>query len=260
MNELTTNKIDEDVFEQAKISKDKKLSEKEKQLLHCIHNGIVNLDELIALNDYDLYEKTLKKYPANEYEVILKAINDKDYKKIFEYAVQHSITSIIDAIRNKKLDLIEENFCKYIKSKHTPSYGYNKTILSSLSSDINKEYYTIYKRNFGLLNIKGKDNELSYQKFVEMKNKVILSKVLDKDIRFIEKACKNATQEELDAALTKIEPNNFKGIKILLDAGAKLHKTWTEDDGWGYIVNKDEIDEIGTEILKKKINDILGGK
>ena len=257
LNKFTKEKVDEDIFEQAKISKNKKLSEKEKQLLHCIHNGIVNLDELIALNEYDLYEKTLKKYPANEYEVIFKAINDKDYKKIFEYAVQHSITNIIDAIRNKKLDLIEENFCKYIRSKHSPSYGSNKIILSS---DINKEYYTIYKRNFGLLNIKGKDNELSYQKFVEMKNKVILSKVLDKDIRFIEKACKNATQEELDAALTKIEPNNFKGIKILLDAGAKLHKTWTEDDGWGYIVNKDEIDEIGTEILKKKINDLLGGK
>ena len=253
LNELTNNRIDEDVFEQAKISKDKKLSEKEKQLLHCIHNGIVNLDELIALNDYDLYEKTLKKYPANEYEVILKAINDKDYKKIFEYAVQHSITSIIDAIRNKKLDLIEENFCKYIKSKHTPSYGSNKTILSS---DINKEYYTIYKRNFGLLNIKGKDNELSYQKFVEMKNKVILSKVLDKDIRFIEKACKNATQEELDAALTRIAPNNFKGIKILLDAGAKVHKEWIDEDGYRH----DDIDNIETEILKKKINDLLGGK
>ena len=257
LNKFTKEKVDEDIFEQAKISKNKKLSEKEKQLLHCIHNGIVNLDELIALNEYDLYKKTLKKYPANEYEVIFKAINDKDYKKIFEYAVQHSITDIIDAIRNKKLDLIEENFCKYITSKHSPSYGSNKIILSS---DINKEYYTIYKRNFGLLNINGKDNELSYQKFVEMKNKVILSKVLDKDIRFIEKACKNATQEELDAALTKIEPNNFKGLKILLDAGAKLHKTWTEDDGWGYIVNKDEIDEIGTEILKKKINDLLGGK
>ena len=244
-------------IESNKIKHNNKLSKKEKDLQLCIHNGIICLDELIALNDYDLYEKTLKKYPANEYEVIFKAINDKDYKKIFEYAVQHSITSIIDAIRNKKLDLIEENFCKYIKSKHTPSYGYNKTILSS---DINKEYYTIYKRNFGLLNIKDKDNELSYQKFIDMKNKVILSKVLDKDIRFIEKACKNATQEELDAALTKIEPNNFKGIKILLDAGAKLHKTWTEDDGWGYIVDRDEIDKIGTEILKKKINDLLGGK
>ena len=240
-----------------KINHNSKLSKKEKDLQLCIHNGIICLEELIALNDYDLYEKTLKKYPANEYEIIFEAIKNKDYRKIFEYAVQHSITSIIDAIRNKKLDLIEENFCKYIRSKHSPSYGSNKIILSS---DINKEYYTIYKRNFGLLNIKDKDNELSYQKFIDMKNKVILSKVLDKDIRFIEKACKTATQKELDEALTKIAPNNFKGIKILLNAGAKLHKTWREDDGWGYIVDRDEIDEIGTEILKKKINDILKEK
>lgn len=244
-------------IESNKIKHNSKLSKKEKDLQLCIHNGLVCLDELIALNDYDLYEKTLKKYSANEYEVIFKAINDKDYKKIFEYAVQHSITGIIDAIRNKKLDLIEEKFCKYIRSKHSPSYGSNKIILSS---DINKEYYTIYKRNFGLLNIKDKDNELSYQKFVEMKNKVILSKVLDKDIRFIEKACKTATQKELDEALTQIAPDNFKGIKILLDAGAKLHKTWREDDGWGYIVDRDEIDAIGTEILKNKINCILEEK
>ena len=83
---------------------------------------------------------------------------------------------------------------------------------------------------------------------------------LDKDIRFIEKACKTANQQELDDALTKVAPNNFKAINILLNFGAKLHKTWTEDDGWGYMVNRDEIDEIGTEILKKKIKDVLGEK
>lgn len=233
-------------IEANKIKHNNKLSKKEKDLQLCIHNGLVCLDELIALNDYDLYEKALKKYPANEYEVIFKAINDKDYKKIFEYAVQHSITGIIDAIRNKKLDLIEEKFCKYIRSKHSPSYGSNKIILSS---DINKEYYTIYKRNFGLLNIKDKDNELSYQKFIDMKNKVILSKVLDKDIRFIEKACKTATQKELDEALTQIASDNFKGIKILLDAGAKVHKEWIDEDG----VRHDEIDNIETDLLKEKI-------
>ena len=233
-------------IETNKIKHNSKLSKKVKDLQLCIHNGLVCLNELIALNDYDLYEKTLKKYPANEYEVIFKAINDKDYKKIFEYAVQHSITDIIDAIRNKKLDLIEEKFCKYITSKHSPSYGSNKIILSS---DINKEYYTIYKRNFGLLNIKDKDNELSYQKFIDMKNKVILSKVLDKDIKFIEKACKTATQKELDEALTQIASDNFKGIKILLDAGAKVHKEWIDEDG----VRRDEIDNIETDILKEKI-------
>lgn len=89
---------------------------------------------------------------------------------------------------------------------------------------------------------------------------IFLNKVLDKDIRFIELACKTATQQELDEALTKIQPNNFKGINILLSFGAKLHKTWEEDDGWGYMINRDEIDEIGTEVLKQKIKDILGDK
>ena len=53
LNKFTKEKVDEDVFEQAKISKNKKLSEKEKSLLHCIHNGIICLDELIALNKSD---------------------------------------------------------------------------------------------------------------------------------------------------------------------------------------------------------------
>ena len=92
--------------------------------------------------------------------------------------------------------------------------------------------------------------------FILIKNYVPLLNVLDKDIRFIEKACKTATQEELDKALTKIAPNNFKGIKILLDAGAKVHKEWIDEDGYRH----DDIDNIETEILKKKINDILGGK
>ena len=241
-----------------KIKHNNKLSKKEKDLQLCIHDGIICIDELIALNDFDLYEKALKKYPANEYEVIFEAIKNRDYKKVFDYAVQHSITSIIDAIRNKKLDSMEENFCEYIKSKHVPSYGSNKVILSN---SINKDYYTVdIGRNLGVLNIKTKDNGINYQRFLDLKNKVILSKVLDKDIRFIEKACKTATQQELDKALTKIEPNNFKAINILLNYEAKLHKTWAEDDGWGYMVNHDEIDEIGTEILKQKIKDVLGCK
>ena len=69
--ELVKDKIDEDVFEQAKISKNKKLSDKEKQLLHCIHNGVVCLDELISLNDFELYEKTIKEYPISKFEILV---------------------------------------------------------------------------------------------------------------------------------------------------------------------------------------------
>lgn len=232
-------------IEANKIKHNNKLSKKEKELQLCIHDGIICLDELIALNDYDLYEKTLEKYPANEYEVIFKAIYDKDYRKIFEYAVQQSITNIIDDIRNKKLDSIKNHFCDYISSKHASSYGCDGIILSN---GINKDYYTITKEKYHSML-----NRITYQTFINMRNKVFLLKVLDKDIRFIEKACKTATPKELDEALIKIEPNNFKVIKILLDAGAKLHKEWYDEEGYSH----DEIDKIGTEILKKKIDDLL---
>ena len=99
-----------------------------------------------------------------------------------------------------------------------------------------------------------------FDAFACAKHYLFLGKVLDKDIKFVEKACIKATQEELDKALTKVEPNNFKAINILLNHGAKLHKVWTEDDGWGYMVNRDEIDEIGTKLLKKKIKEALGEK
>lgn len=245
-------------IESNKIKHNNKLSKKEKDLQLCIHNGIICLDELIALNDYDLYEKTLKKHVCSELEKIFNDIENKNYKSVFALASKNNINYLLINLRNKKEHLMKADFAFYIFKEAKLSQEINKNYLVKyindncffkfhLSSPINPEKTRI-------------NNQVPSNLFILIKNYVPLLNVLDKDIRFIEKACKTATQEELDKALTKIAPNNFKGIKILLDAGAKLHKTWREDDGWGYIVDRDEIDEIGTEILKNKINDLLGGK
>ena len=258
LNKFTKEKVDEDIFEQAKISKNKKLSEKEKSLLHCVHNGIICLDELIALNDYDLYEKTLKKHVCSELEKIFNDIENKNYKSVFALASKNNINYLLINLRNKKEHLMKADFAFYIFKEAKLSQEINKNYLVKYIND--KCFFKFHLSSPINLEKTRINNQVPSNLFILIKNYVPLLNVLDKDIRFIEKACKTATQEELDKALTKIAPNNFKGIKILLDAGAKLHKTWTEDDGWGYIVNKDEIDEIGTEILKKKINDLLGGK
>ncbi len=254
LNKFTKEKVDEDIFEQAKISKNKKLSDKEKQLLHCIHNGVVCLDELISLNDFDLYEKTIKKYPICECEEIYYDIKNKNYKALFQFANLNNINYIINDLQRKEIEKIESDFAFYVFDKGNKD-EINKRYLDKY---INKTEYTkigLWPPHypFKLRKVTSFPAEI----FDLSKNYIFLLEVLDKDIRFIEKASKTATQQELDDALTKIHPNNFKGINILLSFGAKLHKTWEEDDGWGYMVNRDEIDEIGTEVLKQKIKDIL---
>ena len=241
-------------IESNKIKHNNKLSKKEKDLQLCIHNGIICLDELIALNDYDLYEKTLKKYVCSELEKIFNDIENKNYKSVFALASKNNINYLLINLRNKKEHLMKADFAYYIFKDAKLSQEINKNYLVKyindncffkfhLSSPINLEKTRI-------------NNQVPSNLFILIKNYVPLLNVLDKDIRFIEKACKTATQEELDKALTKIAPNNFKGIKILLDAGAKVHKEWIDEDGYRH----DDIDNIETEILKKKINDILGGK
>lgn len=253
LNELVKDKIDEDVFEQAKISKNKKLSDKEKQLLHCIHNGVVCLDELISLNDFELYEKTIKEYPISKFEILYNAIINKNYKLVFDTAQSFGFFILIEDLRNKKEEKLIADFVIKLYNQDLS----NEINYKYLKKFINKEVKT--KTQFLLPLYEGNKN-YKYEGFSLAKQIIFLNKVLDKDIRFIELACKTATQQELDEALTKIQPNNFKGINILLNFGAKLHKTWEEDDGWGYMVNRDEIDEIGTEVLKQKIKDILGDK
>lgn len=91
------------------------------------------------------------------------------------------------------------------------------------------------------------------------KRKITFKQVINhKDIEFFMLACQKDIKN-LDWALEHVEPSRFDVIKLLLDNGAQLHKRGSEDDGWGYNQNYDEIDKIGTEILKKKINDIVGG-
>lgn len=249
LNELVKDKIDEDVFEQAKISKNKKLSDKEKQLLHCIHNGVVCLDELISLNDFELYEKTIKEYPISKFEILYNAIINKNYKLVFDTAQSFGFFILIEDLRNKKEEKLIADFVIKLYNQDLS----NEINYKYLKKFINKEVKT--KTQFLLPLYEGKTN-YKYEGFSLAKQIIFLNKVLDKDIRFIELACKTATQQELDEALTKIQPNNFKGINILLNFGAKLHKTYYDDD-FGCV---DEIDEIGTEVLKQKIKDILGDK
>lgn len=240
-------------IEKNKINRQKNISDVEKQKLLCIHDGMVNLDELVAINDFEFYEKMLKKYPICEYETLFNQLYNKEYDKIenfinslpkFSIICNDSKNRLLHELRLKKHDELEthleeclgktfENTCN---SRYVERYIPKKT----LNSYYNK-----------------KVNDVTYDKLILAKNFLFLNDVLDKDLKFIEKACKTATNSELDKALMQIEPNNFEGINILLNHGAMLKKSWIEEDGDGDKYTITEDDKIGTEILKKKIKDIL---
>lgn len=246
-------------IESNKIKHNTKLSSKEKSLLCCIHSGIVCLDELIALNDFDLYEKTLKKYPVSKYETIFDYIHKKDYKMVIEFISKSEKTfssvKLIEDFQKRKEENIEKDFETFVRGQ-------------KLNEELNASYLNkfIYSESFGVnspFKTKSREEQInaspSYQNFIKAKNYIVLNSVLDKDIKFIEKACKTATQQELNNALIKIKPDNFKGINILLNYGAKVQKKYIEDDGWGKREHLED-DEIATAVLSQQIKNLIGEK
>ncbi len=240
-------------IEASKINHNERLTQKEKSLNLALHNDIIELDKLIAINDFDLYEKTIKKYPICECEKIYYDIKNSNYKTLFQFANLNNINYIINDLQKREMEKIESDFAFYVFDKQN-------------NLEINKKYLDKYinKNEYFKLGLTTPNQPLKYRNvtkfpseiFTLSKNYVFLEDVLNNDVRFIEKACKTATQQELDSALTKVQPNNFNAISILLNSGAKLHKTYYDDD-YGCV---DEIDEIGTEVLKQKIKNILGDK
>lgn len=237
LNKYCLEPISEDTFDQMRITKNNNIDEKEKSFLHCVHYGVISIDELINLNDFELYKKGLERFPISKYEIPLRLIEEKKYKELYNFVLPlKNFLEVIDDLKERKEDMLKEDYIGDLK-------------FAKLDNEINLKY---------LKKFIGYNSYLTLETFEGAKNYISLEDVLDKDLKFVEKACKNATQRELDQALLKAQPNNFKLIKILLDSGAKIHNIKFEEDGDGYTNEIDTIDEIETEVLKKKINDVLG--
>ena len=89
--------VSDDEIRVAKLKLDKSVSTQDIIIQSSIHNGIVVIDELLAVNDANLIEKTLEKYPVSKYEQIettlkkiRQAVESEDWRYIFEYAVDHN--------------------------------------------------------------------------------------------------------------------------------------------------------------------------
>ena len=95
------------------IENNSKLSDKEKQLAKSIHDGVVCIDEVLSINDFELIKKTLNEYPIHLIEKIIAYYHKEDWKKLFEFAIDNNDNSLANCIiKGNKVD-IEKQVLSY---------------------------------------------------------------------------------------------------------------------------------------------------
>lgn len=107
LNQHTKTKVEEDVFEQAKIRKNKNLSEEDKLILSCVHYGILNLTEILNTKNLPTIKKAIDKYPIHPVELCYDLYKQGNYRKLFEYSVDNELRELSDSIISANSSNIE---------------------------------------------------------------------------------------------------------------------------------------------------------
>lgn len=224
LNILSDNAVSEHEFKMDKINKNQELSIDDKLIESVVFNGVVDIDKLISLDNYKLYKKVIK-LPTSKVEMAINLVKENKLKELFAMSLKENMSYTLEALRKDRISTLEQA----VRNDHP---GKNDKINAKyIKSDNN------YKPALG-------------------KDTILFEDIIKhKDIKFFAHACKT-NLEKIDWALEEVVKERAKEydlILLLLDNGAKLHKRWYEDDGWGYQVGRDEIDEVGTQLLRNQI-------
>lgn len=145
LNKQLKNAISCDKFEHAKIMKNKKISEKKKQQLLCIHNGILNIDELLKLNDFKVVKQMLEEYPICLYEKLMNLLTEKKYKDLFKCAVDCNLIQVAQFVLREQYSKLQPEIEK----------------LKELSEK--NEFYKFEKENYKYIKKASRNNSTTEQ-------------------------------------------------------------------------------------------------
>ncbi len=122
-----------DEIKVAKMRLDKSFTPDDIAMQSAIHNGILNIDEIIATNNYELIKKALSIYPIHAVEYLQNLYNAEQYREIFEWAVDNG-SGLADALMSKSdlhIKYVILSDClrnsSYINSKYLTLPQYNPT-------------------------------------------------------------------------------------------------------------------------------------
>ena len=206
--------LSNDEIEANKIKHDKKLSQKEKDLMLCLHDDILNIDELLATKGYKLIKESIFKHPTSYIEVFYTLLQKKNYRELFRLAVDMDIDST--SIRNQQLDKFSELVVKVFWTNYKPamqSWEKRKVDEFKKRQEPNMKYFQEQKQGFhGLLNI-GRTNlkiEDCMQKIKEGKDKIL------EDLSFEQEKNKITKNLTKDYFLSELEKGNIDRVVINL--------------------------------------------
>ena len=265
--------VSDDEIRVAKLKLDKSVSKQDIIIQSSIHNGIVVIDELLAVNDADLIEKTLEKYPVSKYEFlntilgrIRQAVESDDWRFILEYAVDHNDENLAYYALNEKKDRI----VSWLSDKEKlPFMGWGRTAYDFFrqneKENINSKYFQLRSKERFSGEIQISAHNLSQRRnpktIYNIDDLVEYVKLCKKQVVDDFKESHNASKiiEELNEEFFRNELVKGNGdlvaIKLcvrleavlkskyhyegdfseMLERYCSQHGSYEEDDGWGYM-------------------------
>lgn len=103
-----------DVIRVAKLKLDKTVSKKEFATQAALHEGILNIDELLTINDYTVIKSALDKYPIHIVEHLQNLYEAKNYRAIFEWTVDNNSDELQRAILRFDDNEIMRNILRFM--------------------------------------------------------------------------------------------------------------------------------------------------
>lgn len=270
--------VSDDEIRVAKLKLDKSVSKQDIIIQSSIHNGIVVIDELLAVNDADLIEKTLEKYPVSKYEFlntilgrIRQAVESDDWRFILEYAVDHNDENLAYYALNEKKDRI----VSWLSDKEKlPFMGWGRTAYDFFrqneKENINSKYFQLRSKERFSGEIQISAHNLPQRRnpktIYNIDDLVEYVKLCKKQVVDDFKESHNASKiiEELNEEFFRNELAKGNGdlvaIKLcvrleavlkskyhyegdfseMLEKYCSRHGSYEEDDGWGYMERRTE--------------------
>lgn len=242
--------------------------DKEQAIKNAIVDGVVDIDKLLICNDFETIKEGLNNYPLTINEFLKNKYAQRDYRTVFQWAVDHQANSLADYFISNKIpsisfrrgrisnadDLIDYVIAelkgkgtkfindKYFYTKDNSYYRYNRLIepnvskeevinkiLNDLSLKIDKETITA-----------GLTREY-FEKLYEQQNYELL----------VIKLC-----VRLEAIL-KCDYHYTGTFEEMLSQFSKEHGYTSVDDGWGYYSDEETDQYKIFHKLRKYRNDIV---